>query len=116
MRRVTMNERIRIARQLLALARVLSGATIHHYIDFNDDVEKINDACEKNGCTVKYKFTKHSMEATISNGCQIFAEEFKDIFFDDEPSIDYSAKKDGKGEGFADLDDAIDYVFGGKDS
>lgn len=111
-----MDRNVKIAKQLVRLARSLVGATIHHYIDFNDDVEKINDACEKNGCTVKYKFTKHSMEATISNGCQIFAEEFKDVFFDDEPSIDYSAKKDGKDVGCGDLDDAIDCVFGGKDS
>ena len=111
-----MDRNVKIAKQLVRLARSLVGATIHHYIDFNDDVEKINEACEKNGCTVKYKFTKHSMEATISNGCQIFAEEFKDVFFDDEPSIDYSAKKDGKGVPCGDLDDAIDFVFGGKDS
>lgn len=111
-----MDRNVKIVKQLVRLARSLVGATIHHYIDFNDDVEKINEACEKNGCTVKYKFTKHSMEATISNGCQIFAEEFKDVFFDDEPSIDYSAKKDGKGVPCGDLDDAIDFVFGGKDS
>jgi len=111
-----MNRNVKIAKELVRLAKSLVGATIHHYIDFNDDVEKINDACEKNGCTVKYKFTKHSMEATISNGCQIFADEFKDVFFDDEPSIDYSAKKDGKGVPCGDLDDAIDFVFGEKDS
>lgn len=102
------------------IARSIAGAVIHHYIDFNDDVNAINEACEKNGCTVKYKFTKYSMEATISNGCVIEAEEFNDVFSNEEAFVEYNVIKNGRGlwsEGCTDVNVAIEAVFeDGKDS
>ena len=111
-----MNKNIRIAKELVRLVKILSGATIHHYVDFNDDIEAINDACEKNGCTVKYKFTKYSMDAIVSNGCTIIADEWHDPLFNEDDEIEYSVEKDGHKEGFGSLDDAIDFVFGHKNA
>ena len=110
-----MNSSIRIAKELVRLAKSLVGATVHHYIDFTDDTDAINEACEKRGCTVKYKFTKLSMVAKISNGFEISAKED----YDEDGNFDlfYYVTKQGtnKGSYYNDLDKCIEIVFGDDD-
>ena len=105
-----MDRNIRIAREIIRLAKILAGAKVvpEHAMFKKDDVDKIQDQAEQNGLETSFSVDGDGMTAGISNGKSI------SVRLSDNGGCEYvvsSDEKDDEPETFTDIDEAIAVLF-----